>query len=107
MSMLNKLIKMDHEVGKSASPPKLTKVADYFWWKERFENFARFHDVKMWIRVDEGFVPPMHEFEGRARVTSYSAMKEEDKKMYEAENKALSAITMCLPQEILSKYRSF
>ena len=42
-------------------------------------------------------VPPTHEFEGRTRVTSYSAMKEEDKKMYEAENKALSAITIPMP----------
>ena len=98
---------MDHEVGKSASPPKLTKVADYFWWKERFENFARFDDVKMWICIDKGYVPPTHEFEGRARVTSYSAMKEEDKRMYEAENKALSAITMCLPKDILHTFKKY
>ena len=107
MSTLNKLIEMDHEVGKSTSPPKLTKVADYFWWKERFENFARFHDLKMWICIDKGYVPPTHEFEGRTRITSYSAMKEEDKRMYEAENKALSAITMCLPQEILHTFKKY
>ena len=47
MSSLNKLIEMDHEVGKSASPPKMIKVADYYWWKERFENFAKFHDVRI------------------------------------------------------------
>ena len=107
MSTLNKLIEMDHEVGKFASPPKLTKVANYFWWKERFENFARFHDVKMWICIDEGYILPTHKFEGRARVTYYLAMKEEDKRMYEVENKALSAITMCLPQELLHTFKKY
>ena len=102
MSSLNKLIEMDHEVGKSASPPKLIKVADYYWWKEKFENFAKFHDVRMWICINEGYVPPTH-----LRVTSYYAMNDDDKRMYEAENKALSAITMCLPQEILHTFKKY
>ena len=107
MSSLNKLIEMDHEVGKSTSPPKLIKVADYYWWKERFENFAKFHDVRMWICINEGYVPPTHIFQDRNRVTSYAAMNDNDKRMYEAENKALSAITMCLPQEILHTFMKY
>ena len=78
MSSLNKLIEMNHEVGKT-SPPKLTKVADYYRWKERFENFAKFHDVRMWICISEGYIPLIHIFNDRTRVTSYPAMNENDK----------------------------
>ena len=56
MSSLNRLIEMDHEVGKSTSPPKLLKVADYPSWKERFENFARFNDIRVWICITDGYV---------------------------------------------------
>ena len=34
-------------------------------------------------------------------------MNKDDKRMYEAENKALSAITMCLPQEILHTFKKY
>ena len=52
-------------------------------------------------------MPPIVEFEGSKKVTSYSAMKDEDKKMFEAENKAYSAITMCLPLEILHTFKKY
>ena len=57
---LNRLIEMDHEVGKSTSPPKLLKVANYLSWKERFENFARFNDIRMWLCISEGYVAQPH-----------------------------------------------
>ena len=107
MFSLNRLIEMDHEVGKSTSPPKLLKVADYPSWKERFEIFARFNDIRVWICITDGYVPPSMEFEGSRKVTSYSAMKDEDNKMFEAENKAYSAITMCLPLEILHTFKKY
>ena len=107
MSNLNRMTKMDHKVGKSNSPPKLLKIEDYYWWKDRFESFARFHDIKMWICIDEGYVSPTHEVDGKNKVYSYQQMKEEDKKIYEAENRALLCIKMCLPQEILHTFRNY
>ena len=80
MSSLNRLIEMDHEVGKSTSPPKLSKIVDYLSWKEHFENFARFNNILVWICITDGYVLPVVEFEGSRKVTSYSAMKDEDKK---------------------------
>ena len=106
MSSLNRLIEMDLVVGKSTSPPKLLKVADYPSWKERFENFARFNDIRLWICITDGYVPPIVEFNSSRKVTSYSAMKDEDKKMFEAENKAYSAIIMCLHLEILHTFKN-
>ena len=38
---------------------------------------------------------------------SYSQMKEEDEKIYEAENRAMSSIKMSLPQEILHTFRRY
>ena len=58
---------MDHEVGKSTSPPKLFKVAYYPSWKERFENFARFNDIHVWICITDGYVPPSAELKDQER----------------------------------------
>ena len=107
MSNLNRLIEMDHEVGRSTSPPKLLKIEDYFWWKERFETYARFHDIKTWICIEDGYIPPSQIVDGKQKVYSYSQMKEDDKKIYEAENRAMSCIKMSLPQEILHTFRSY
>ena len=57
--------------------------------------------------VTDGYVPPSVEFKGSRKVTSYSAMKDEDKKIFEAENKVYSAITMCLPLEILYTFKKY
>ena len=107
MSNLNRLIEMDHEIGKSSSPPKLLKIEDYFWWKERFKTYARFHDIKMWICIKDGYIPPHQDIDGKQKVLSHSQMSENEKKIYEAENRALSCIKMSLPQEILHTFRRY
>ena len=101
------MLEMDHEIGKSTSPPKLLKVTDYPTWKERFENYLKFTDIRMWMCIYEGYVAPTVEFEGSKRVPTFANMKEDDRKMYEAEHKAHSAITMCLPMEILHTFKSY
>ena len=100
-------MEIDHEVGKSTCPPKLLKVNDYPSWKERFENYLKFTDIRMWMCIYEGYVAPTVEFEGIRRVPSYANMKDEERKMYEAEHKAHSAITMCLPMEILHTFKGY
>ena len=64
MSNLNRMIEMDHEVGRS-SPPKLLRIEDYFWWKERFETYVRFNDLKMWSCIEDGYFAPYHEVDGK------------------------------------------
>ena len=107
MSLLNKLVEMDHDVVKSNSLHKMIAVENYHWWKDRFEEWMRFNGLRMWICISDGYMHPIKEGEGVSgrRILSYSEMDEEQKLMYEAENKARAAITMSLPQEILHTFR--
>ena len=106
MSVFNKLVEMDHEVGKSNSPPKMMSIDNYFWWKGRFEEWARFYGYRMWLCIEQGYFPPSRDVKGGQgkRMSSFKEMSEEEKRMLEAENKACAAITMSLPQKILHTF---
>ena len=88
MSLLNKLVEMDHEVGKSSSPPKMIAIEHYYWWKDRFEEWMRFNNLRTWLCIENGYVAPTREIDGVRRVPPFEKMEEEEKLMYEAENKA-------------------
>ncbi|MFS8008094.1 hypothetical protein Hanom_Chr14g01268711 [Helianthus anomalus] len=57
-------------------------------------------DSRMWSCIMDGYISPTHEVIGRIRVTEYKMKKESDKRMYDAEKKALAAIEKSLPFEI-------
>ena len=104
---LNQLILMDHETGKGNSPPKLMIIDQYFSWNGRFESFMQFTDIRMWTCMTEGYTPPTYEDSGVTKVYAYQDITEFDKKLYEAEKKALSCLKMSLPQDILHLFNGF
>ena len=76
MSILDKFLRMEYEIGTTNKPPKMMEVEDYLTWKDRFESFAKYQDARMWIFIQDGYITPSHDFEGRHRVPSYSQMTE-------------------------------
>ncbi|KAI3503879.1 hypothetical protein L1887_32343 [Cichorium endivia] len=98
---------MEHEVGTTNKPPKMMKAENYLTWKDRFQSFIEYQDARMWICIQDGYVNPTHDFEGRQRITPYVKMQENDKKMFEAEKKALAAIKMSLPDGIKHTFKKF
>ncbi|KAJ0693836.1 putative transcription factor interactor and regulator CCHC(Zn) family [Helianthus annuus] len=107
MSSLNELLRMEHEVGTTNKPPKMMKVENYLTWKDRFQSFIEYQDTRMWICIEDGYVNPTHDFEGRPRRTEYVNMQDNDKKMYEAEKRALAAIKMSLPDSIKHTFKKY
>ena len=107
MSNLNEFLLMEHEVGTTNKPPKMMKVESYLTWKDRFQSFIDYQDAKMWICIQDGYALPTHDFEGRPVVPSYSQMTDNEKKMYDAEKKALAAIKMALPLGIKHTFKSY
>ena len=107
MSNLNELIRMEHEVGTTNKPPKMMKVDNYVTWKDRFQSFDEYQDTRMWMFIEDRYVNPTHEFEGRHRVTTFANMDAEQKKMYEAEKRALAAIKMSLPDGIKHTFKRY
>ena len=107
MTNLNELLRMEHEVGTTNKPPKLMKVEQYLTWKDRFQSFIEYQDARMWICIEDGYANPTHDFEGRQRVTSYVQMTDNEKKMFEAEKRALAAIKMSLPDGIKHTFKKY
>ncbi|KAM0050154.1 hypothetical protein Hdeb2414_s0008g00294311 [Helianthus debilis subsp. tardiflorus] len=107
MSILNELLKMEHEVGTTNKPPKMMKVENYLTWKDRFQSFVEYQDTRMWICIEDGYINPVHDFEGRPRLAAYVNMQEADKKMYEAKKRALAAIKMSLPDSIKHTFKKY
>ena len=107
MSNLNEFLLMEHEVGTTNKPPKMMKVENYLTWKDRFQSFVEYQDARMWICIQDGYIPPSHIFEGRQLLTSFAQMTDHDKKMFEAEKKASTAIKMSLPDGIKHTFKRF
>ncbi len=77
MTPLNKLVEMDHEVGKSNSPPKMISVNNYYWWKDRFERWAKFYNLKIWICIRDGYITPSRRVDDRYVSVPYVDMTDE------------------------------
>ena len=107
MTNINELLRMEHEVGTTSKPPKMMKVQNYLTWKDRFQSFVEYQDTRMWICIQDGYISPSHDFEGRQRVTPYAQMTDNEKKMFEVEKKALAAIKMSLPDGIKHTFKKF
>ena len=107
MTNLNELLRMEHEVGTTNKPPKMMKVENYLTWKDRFQSFIEYQDARMWICIQDGYANPTHDFEGRQRVTPYVEMEDNEKKMFEAEKRALAALKMSLPDRINHTFKKY
>ncbi|MFS8007019.1 putative transcription factor interactor and regulator CCHC(Zn) family [Helianthus anomalus] len=87
--------------------PKMMKVENYPTWKDSFRSYIESQDARMWICIEDGYINPVYDFEGRPRVTAYVNMKEADKKVYEAEKRALAAIKTSLPDSIKHTFTKY
>ncbi|KAJ0938205.1 putative transcription factor interactor and regulator CCHC(Zn) family [Helianthus annuus] len=87
--------------------PKMMKVENYLTWKNSFKSFIESQDARMWICIEDGYVNPIHDFEGRPRRTDYVNMKADDKKTYDAEKRALAAIKTSLPDSIKHTFTKY
>ncbi|MFS7986878.1 hypothetical protein Hanom_Chr11g01015431 [Helianthus anomalus] len=91
-------IKHNAEVSSSDKPPLRLHELDYPELKERFERYDKSKDVKLWLGMTTGLgAPPIRNLS----IVSYLALTEDQKKFYECEEKAMSMITMALPQYTL------
>ena len=94
-------IKHNNEVGSSDKPPVLLNELDYPEWKVRFERYIKAKDIKMWICIAAGHGErPLQTL----TVQGYLALTDDKRKYYECEEKAMSLITMSLPQSILHTF---
>lgn len=104
---LNQMLVMDHEVGKGTSPPKMLSIDDYPDWRHRFQNFCWYNDVRMLICVRSGYNAPKITFGDSKEATAFSALGDEERRMYEDEEKAYASITMGLPLDILHTFEQY
>ncbi|KAJ0587956.1 putative transcription factor interactor and regulator CCHC(Zn) family [Helianthus annuus] len=87
--------------------PKMMKVENYLTWKNSFTSFIKSQDARMWICIEDGYINPVHDFECRRRRTDYVNMNEADKKVYEAEKRALAEIKSSLPDSIKHTFTKY
>ncbi|MFS7975214.1 hypothetical protein Hanom_Chr10g00877781 [Helianthus anomalus] len=91
------MAKMDNVSEIVKNRPKLIKVKGYVVWKKKFEAFVQSEDSRMWSCMIDGYIAPTYEVVGGFRVTSYEKMQESEKRLYDAEKKALAAIKLSFP----------
>ncbi|KAI3775882.1 hypothetical protein L1987_45639 [Smallanthus sonchifolius] len=98
----------DNEIGTSQKPPKLLNLADYFNWKDRFDQFVSFNDTSLWIPILEGYTHPTYSWMGKDDVPKLvSALTTEEKLLFDREKKAMASISMSLPKEIYHSFKQF
>ncbi|KAJ0946512.1 hypothetical protein HanRHA438_Chr01g0004771 [Helianthus annuus] len=94
-------IRHNNEVGSSDKPPVLLNELDYSEWKIQFERYIKAEDLKLGLCMTLGIGgQPARTL----TITSYLALTDDERKYYECEKKAMSLITMSLPQSILHTF---
>ncbi|MFS8007398.1 hypothetical protein Hanom_Chr14g01260541 [Helianthus anomalus] len=61
----------------------------------------------MWSCMIDGYIASTYEVNGRFKVTPYEKMQESEKRIYDAEKKALTTIKMSLPLGIIHTYNRY
>ncbi|KAI3786631.1 hypothetical protein L1987_40454 [Smallanthus sonchifolius] len=108
MVQVTNMLNYDNEIGTSQKPPKLLSLADYFNWKDRFDQFVSFSDTSLWIPILEGYTHPTYTWMGNDDVPkSVSALTTEEKLLFDREKKVMASISMSLPKEIYHSFKQF
>ncbi|XP_076903007.1 uncharacterized protein LOC143557940 [Bidens hawaiensis] len=98
---------MEVEAGSATKAPKLVKGTDFLAWKDRFDQYVKYQVAKMWVCIQDGYIPPTTEFEGREQLKKYNKMEDDEKMTDDVESKALANVTMALPQDILHTFKKY
>ena len=54
-------LKFENMYGSQQKPPKLMKVEDYNWWKNRFEGWVKAFAPESWLKLTNGYIEPVKE----------------------------------------------
>ncbi|MCQ7285377.1 hypothetical protein NP026_23760 [Salmonella enterica] len=54
-------LKFENMYGSQQKPPKLMKVEDYNWWKNRFEGWVKAFAPESWLKLKNGYIEPVKE----------------------------------------------
>ena len=92
-----KMHEVDYEVGKPNLPPRLYHLDDYTRWSERFLDYLRYTDWKMYMCIENAYVRPVT---STSAPMSFSVMSEPQKLAFELDQKTLSTLRSCLPQDL-------
>ena len=76
-------------------------------WKRRFEDYIRLTDMEMLLVITQGFDWPSYEKNGVIGRYTYADMPIEERKRYAIEGKALSTLTMALPQDSVHLFKKY
>ena len=76
-------------------------------WKRRFEDYIRLTNMEMWLLITQGFDWPSYEKNGVIGRYTYADMPIEERKRYAIEGKALSTLTMALPQDSVHLFKKY
>ncbi|KAM0044486.1 putative transcription factor interactor and regulator CCHC(Zn) family [Helianthus debilis subsp. tardiflorus] len=95
-------LKHNAEVGSNDKPPLLINELDFPEWKEHFERYVRAKDIKIWLCIVKGCgATPIRTL----TIDTYLGLTDEQKRFFDSEEKAMSMITMAMPQSILHTFR--
>ena len=96
------MMSQDNESGTMTKPPRLSSLADYASWKDRFEAFLSVINPAMNDFLIIEYVAPIAE--GCITRKSVFRMTDEEKREFDIERKTYALLTMALSKDI---FRSF
>ena len=102
LSNVSNMMSQDNESSTMTKPPRLSSLADYASWKDRFEAFLSVINPAMNDFLIIEYVAPIAE--GCITRKSVFRMTEEEKREFDIERKTYALLTMALSKDI---FRSF
>lgn len=103
------MVKNEQETGTTSKPPRFM-LKDFDDWLYRFESFIALYDPELMIPLTEQYIKPRLEgnFGEREPIPPKPVkfFNTEEKKEYARDQKAKSILSMALPQEVMSGWKS-
>ncbi|KAJ0556016.1 putative transcription factor interactor and regulator CCHC(Zn) family [Helianthus annuus] len=92
-------LKFDSLYGSQQKPPKLMKIEDYNWWKNRFEGWVKAFAPESWLKLKYGYTEPVKE---GGELVNEKEFTEIDVKNLVAENKMITLLHQSVREDIIS-----
>ncbi|KAF5784886.1 hypothetical protein HanRHA438_Chr10g0434661 [Helianthus annuus] len=92
-------LKFENMYGSQEKPPKLMKVEDYNWWKNRFEGWVKAFAPESWLKLVSEYKAP--EKEG-GELIDEKDFTEKDIKNVVAEYRMITLIKQSVREDIIS-----
>ncbi|KAJ0847808.1 putative transcription factor interactor and regulator CCHC(Zn) family [Helianthus annuus] len=92
-------LKFENMYGSQQKPPKLMKVEDYNWWKNRFEGWVKAFAPESWLKLTNGYIEPVKE---GGELIDPKDFTDIDIKNVVAEYKMITLIKQSVREDIIS-----